>query len=703
MLELLLSSFYEYREFSKALEIISYCNKNNLTNISSLLIPHFLSIFQDSPLLLLELAKISPPSSSFLLCNKILSFTNIPQSLISETLTLQNNIIPEISNDFISYPKEIISGITSKKQNPFPNITFTITTCKRYDLFEKTINSFLNCCLDIHLIDHWICVDDNSSDQDRNKMKQNYPFFQFYFKNTTEKGHANSMNIIRNIISTPYTFHIEDDWKFFSKQNYISLCLNILSQSTEICQCLINKNYFELHSDNIVGGLPHVATNGQRYFIHEYCPDNLKFMEKYGSNKRNCAYWPHYSLRPSLLKSKIFKEIGTYNPSSPHFEMDYANRYVSKGYFSAFLENIYCLHIGRLTSERFDTSKLNAYDLNNEKQFSDHATSVSIKTVVINLDRRPDRWEKFVSQEEPKFLSYTKFSAVDGSRLIPTEQLQRIFDCNDYNMREGMVGCALSHIQIYIDFLSDPNNCICILEDDIEFVPNFKDKFIHLITCLFKDPDWDLCYLGHHLWPQYKKPEYYNREKMPVIEQWKTETSMKFSMGGTGGYIMSKKGVRNLLEFLNKNGLTNGIDTMQQKAADSLKIYYSKPHLIYSQCATPTTQVDTDIQYNNKSLRIPIEKRFPWFRKTLLEEYVDVIELTDKDNTIDLKNNFPVIYSGSVVKEIAKQCPLPYYQFEDKIISIIPQPTENFLKKYNCERLKKKGIFSLENVISYKD
>ena len=65
-----------------------------------------------------------------------------------------------------------IHSITIEKPLPKLNlITLSITTCKRFDLFEKTMNSFLHCCKDLHLINRWLCVDDNSSDQDRLKMK----------------------------------------------------------------------------------------------------------------------------------------------------------------------------------------------------------------------------------------------------------------------------------------------------------------------------------------------------------------------------------------------------------------------------------------------------------------------------------------------------------------------------------------------------
>jgi GR25 family glycosyltransferase involved in LPS biosynthesis len=137
------------------------------------------------------------------------------------------------------------------------------------------------------------------------------------------------------------------------------------------------------------------------------------------------------------------------------------------------------------------------------------------------------------------------------------------------------------------------------LEDDITFCKNFREKFISLYNNL--NENWDICFLGHHIWKQYKTDKYYD-DSFPILEKWNTETSLQYSMGGTGGYLISKKGAKKMLEFINRTGMTNGIDTMQQKACDSLNIYYCKPHLIYSECWTLDTNPDTDIQHNFKSL-----------------------------------------------------------------------------------------------------
>src|SRR5690606_38992200 len=98
---------------------------------------------------------------------------------------IRDRNIDYIKDDYIKYPEDIINNIVNKfnkKNNKKNNIIFTMTTCKRYDLFEKTINSFLTCCIDYLSIDHWLIIDDNSTTIDKEKMQERYPFFEFIFK-----------------------------------------------------------------------------------------------------------------------------------------------------------------------------------------------------------------------------------------------------------------------------------------------------------------------------------------------------------------------------------------------------------------------------------------------------------------------------------------------------------------------------------------
>lgn len=715
MLDLLLKSFTEKGSHIEAINVLKKCIEDTTFHIGLILGKYFCTLFPSNIDVLFETAICAHGANDrvlcFDLCEKLLSFGNLVPKDVETILSRQNTCIPAVADRYINYNPDIVQQILNHSKKPFPQITLTMTSCKRYDLFEKTVNSFINCCTDLEKIDEWFCVDDNSSEEDRKKMKDKYPFFNFYMKTIQEKGHPQSMNIIRNHVQTPYIFHMEDDFKYFVKRPFISQCLDVLSQSSQIGQCLLNRNYAETAKDIcIVGGIPKLSNAGLRYYIHEHCSTKKElenFYVKYGG-RLNCSYWPHFSFRPSLSRTYIWKDIGEFNEKVSHFEMEYSFRYRDAGYVSAFLESIYCLHIGRLTSERHDAIK-NAYSLNDEKQFSgkeeqlnqhEQQLDLNIKTYVLNLDRRPDRWNTFCKQTEPKCLKYERFSAVDGAKLVPTEQLQRIFDGNDYNMRHGMVGCAMSHIKLWIELINSSYDAFCIMEDDLTFVPDFKTKFLHIYKAL--PNNWDICYLGHHVWKQYRNDSFYDKNILPIIEKWNTPTSLKYSMGGTGGYLISKKGAERMLEFINKYGMTNGIDTVQQKAADVLDIYYCKPHLIYTDCCTPENKVDTDIQNDFKSLTIPVDKRLSEETK-FYSQFGEIIQITNMEDVQKYEKNFnTMFYTGPNIPELLKKSIYPCYSLNYQVMIIVPKPSQEILSKRYFERLKKNGKFDITDAIIYK-
>ena len=609
---------------------------------------------------------------SYDIFKQALSLRGLDENVSKRLLFNQHFSIDHIKQKYIEYNQKNVKKICNyKKLKVAKKITLTITSCKRFDLFSKTINSFIACCKDSYLIDEWYCIDDNSSNEDRTKMQKLYPFFKFYFKKIDEKGHPKSMNMIKNITKTPFLFHMEDDWMFFEKRNYITECLEVLEQKENIKQCLINKNYAETADDvDILGGQFKTTQSGLRYYVHDFCQteeQKTSFNNKYGCGK-NCNYWPHFSFRPSLIKTDIFDTIGKFNENTGHFEMEYSYRFSNANFESAFLESIYTIHIGRLTSEINDKSKLNAYDLNNEQQFSQKNNN-TFNTYIINLDRRPDRYEKLIQNQEIQKLKYTRFSAIDGEKLTPNNKLQYIFQNNDFNMRKGMVGCAMSHIKLYIQLLNDNStNIYCILEDDLDFTDNFVDK---INICLTKmNHDWDMLYLGHHLWTEYIDENVYSKTIEPDVKQYNRFESLKMSMGGTGGYLINKKGAEKLLDFINNTGMTNGIDTVQQKSADNLNIYYCYPHLIYSECYRGENSVDTDIQKDFSSLSMNtndfINKELSYYNSNITE--MNFYHLPKHVNC----NIFCILPDNIDINDIHKNITDTFYILENKVIIITP-------------------------------
>lgn len=713
MLDNLVQKFTSSGSTQDAYKIVYFCRTNNIFALGYFLGKYLCSIFPHNWNLLNETGLCAfyhqQYEESYKLFERALSMRGLTRKEADNVIFNAHFCTQFISDLYTTHNSNIVHGILQRKSKGIPLVTFTITTCKRYDLFEKTMNSFLNCCIDLDRIDAWLCVDDNSSSADREKMTRNYPFFDFYFKTPQEKGHPQSMNIILDKVDTPYIFHIEDDWKFFAKRNYITELLDILNEDSGYGQALINKNYTEIDTDiNIVGGIPKTTSTGLRYFEHEFVPtqeDMNKFYKKYGPGRQS-AYWPHFSMRPSLHRTSVWKDLGSFNETVSHFEMEYAYRYVKAGYKSVFLESIYCLHIGRLTSEIHDTSKLNAYALNNEAQFAGKeektqkeektSNSIKFKFLVLNLDRRPDRWAKFTQNDIG--LNYTRYSAIDGDKLKSTPQLLRIFDSNDYNMRAGMVGCAMSHIKMYTELIHSQFSFFCIMEDDVETVPDFKNKFIHVLKTI--PNDWDIIYLGHHYRPNLHKPEYYDKTKNPKVEKWSRHRSLQESLGGTGGYLITRQGAEKLLNFINRTGMTNCIDTMQQKAADEMNIYYCTPHLVYSECWTGDNNPDTDIQFNYNSLSVDIDKRLVEELEFYRDEHVRKVVDFDKMKSM-VQNPEVVLFYHDVptnILRLQQLCKVPNYTLDNRVLVVVPNPKKD---RY-FHRFKRNDSFNIDDAIQYK-
>ena len=456
-------------------------------------------------------------------------------------------------------------------------ILLTMTSCKRYDLFHQTVNSLLNHWTDKHKIDKWVCIDDNSSKDDRKLMKSTYPFIEFYLKTPAEKGHRESMNIIWNMLNEhkpKYWIHIEDDFLFHTKRSYIEDSVKVMEKYPDIRQVLFNRGYAEtMDQVDLRGYIP--LEPG--FVVHEYKQGQFSYP--------NCHYWPHYSFRPSVIRVDTILKLGNYDSPNTFFEMDYAKRWMDAGYKSAFFDSINCRHIGRLTSER-NTDAKNAYDLNGEGQFNKMNV---IK--VVNLKRRPDRREQVTKVlKDSGITEFDIIDAVDGKEVKPTLELAKLFEGNDFGSRVGVVGCALSHVNLWKALLADQKtNYYVILEDDITLSENFKAK-IEALKPIFEKESYLL--LGYHMFTK-------NRNALKPQEEGSMEIrplNYGFYVGGTFGYSINKEGAKTLLDYISVNGIKHGIDYVV-KICSGLKCKEVSPELIYSEWyETPGQNVDTDIQ-----------------------------------------------------------------------------------------------------------
>lgn len=110
------------------------------------------------------------------------------------------------------------------------------------------------------------------------------------------------------------------------------------------------------------------------------------------------------------------------------------------------------------------------------------------RVAVINLSRRPDRWERFrhdVAAIDWPLAQPVRVPAVDGDAVgVPIW----------WKQGGGAWGCLMSHARILEDCLRDGIERVLIMEDDVVFVDGFAAKLKVFLEHV--PDDWDQLYLG---------------------------------------------------------------------------------------------------------------------------------------------------------------------------------------------------------------
>lgn len=101
-----------------------------------------------------------------------------------------------------------------------------------------------------------------------------------------------------------------------------------------------------------------------------------------------------------------------------------------------------------------------------------------MKIVIINLEKSKDRFVRVSNSLNKLNLSFERFNAVNGYSLN-TEQIENntTFIGRNFLCNRGIIGCSLSHLNIWKKFIKSEDNLICVCEDDSQFNDNFKDIY----------------------------------------------------------------------------------------------------------------------------------------------------------------------------------------------------------------------------------
>lgn len=203
---------------------------------------------------------------------------------------------------------------------------------------------------------------------------------------------------------------------------------------------------------------------------------------------------------------------------------------------------------------------------------------------VINLDRRGDRMEKLYNHNPELKDRVSRLSAFEGKQITLTPAIARLFKPHDFFWKKAILGCALSHLQLWWNLVNEKPEIesYLIMEDDVKLQKGWEEAWDKAAGYIPEDAD--VIYLGGILPP--------NR---PAFELSKEKVNQYFSRVAPNqifgqnppnryfhwcnySYILTRSGAEKILQILHeRDGYWTSADHMVCNRVDKLNHYFLDP------------------------------------------------------------------------------------------------------------------------------
>ena len=146
---------------------------------------------------------------------------------------------------------------------------------------------------------------------------------------------------------------------------------------------------------------------------------------------------------------------------------------------------------------------------------------------MVNLERRPDRYERMKYNFDQLGIDYKWVPAMDGRKiteeLLAEAGIKMLPEFSEpYHGRAltyGEIGCFLSHYRLWQQIVEEELDLVLIFEDDIKFEPYFISKLEYLKSELFDlEGSWDLVFLGRKILHNSEEPWLEGSEQLVKVD-----------------------------------------------------------------------------------------------------------------------------------------------------------------------------------------
>jgi len=164
---------------------------------------------------------------AFRLSRKLLAANVIPKDDRRRIAANRDLCVPVMVEAAAPYPHAVVERLAEPGDL---DVTISLLADNDLPALEQTINSFLNCCLDVARRRRFVLFHTDLSAKDQATLHERYPFLEI----------RRSARDIRDEIDTRFWLHLGQGWRFFAPENLITRLTAILDTEPDIFQVGIN-------------------------------------------------------------------------------------------------------------------------------------------------------------------------------------------------------------------------------------------------------------------------------------------------------------------------------------------------------------------------------------------------------------------------------------------------------------------------------
>ncbi|WP_234812071.1 glycosyltransferase [Mycolicibacter longobardus] len=179
---------------------------------------------------------IGKHEETFTLCRGLLARPDVPEEDRQRIAANRDVPVPYMLDAASPYPEALAHSLIAGP--PDAEVTVSLLAGPDQASTEQTLNSFLNCCLDVTRCGRFLVIDTGLSGTDRATLAQRYGFIEF--ADAPAAGPGDQLEWIRTQIGGRFWLHLGQGWRFFAPENLITRLTDVLEAEPQVFQVGIN-------------------------------------------------------------------------------------------------------------------------------------------------------------------------------------------------------------------------------------------------------------------------------------------------------------------------------------------------------------------------------------------------------------------------------------------------------------------------------